>query len=135
MSTVSTDLILDVINAADRAQSLAVQQKLADVARQPAGDNFARVLNGGAVQQQLQPPLTSANFRSNAQPLETQFEAMVLKAFVEAMLPQGSGLPSTRPSFASSVWRSSLADQIANGLATQSPFGIARHLAKSASDG
>lgn len=122
------DIVLDVLKAADPARVSEARAKLAaaapsETARASAAEAFdaAYALS------------TRARFApENAQDLAAseaarKFEAMVLSNFVQSMLPAeseelfGKGMAGT-------IWKSMMAEQLANTLAEGGGIGIAKAL-------
>lgn len=119
----ASDIVLDVIRAADPAKSRAAAEKLIqlDGAAEPAGVSFDQVLARPAIKASAEapsampPPVSSASVRPPLDPRTKAYkglEQLVLKNLVESMLPQetssffGSGT-------AGDIWRSLLADKLA----------------------
>jgi peptidoglycan hydrolase FlgJ len=127
-SKLSSDIVMDVIAAADPARSTAAMSKLAGV---PDGSFAGRVdlaglrekLNGlpGTVQPVS---LTADNGRKLAY---RDFEASVLKSFFETMLPSSAG-GFYGQGTAGNVWRSMSADTLAQEFAKAGGIGIAQQL-------
>lgn len=143
-----SDLILDVINAADPSKAQAMATRL----RQASSTSSATAFSGrfdsemrqmGLPVEQLSTLGTSASTAlRNATTLAQkgavqgnsenyrQFEAMVLSSFVQSMMPTkatnvfGSGT-------AGEVWRSMLSEKIANEVSKVGGIGIAHRVAES----
>ncbi|TCT07955.1 rod-binding protein [Aquabacter spiritensis] len=138
-----SDLILDVINAADpkRAQAIAAQLKQASASSQapaPAegfGEELARIpldpmprlSASSSLALRNATALSQKGGASAADPYR-RFEAMVLSSFVDSLLPAkseatfGSGT-------AGNIWRSMLAERIAGEVAKSGGIGIADRIA------
>ncbi len=144
----SSDILLGVAKAADPQRYKAAVEKLA----RAAGDRMAAADLAAAAATKTAPTALSQNAaailanaeaaasaRAGSAPLVpsgkqrpdkayTQFEAFFLQTFVESMLPQeSSGFFGTGP--AGMIWKSMLAEQIANELAKSGEFGIAKKIA------
>lgn len=111
-----TDIIMDVARAADPEKVQAARDRLAAYASQAPGQaGFAATLEASS----------SGGVRATTEmaPFQ-QFEAFVLQSFIENMLPEdneavyGNGL-------AGGMWKSMMAEQIANQLAKAGGIGIA----------
>lgn len=147
--TLSTDLIVDVMNAAPPASVRRATARLADLA---AGWNSALAATAHSAtspffatvsplqvgfalptEQPVQVRMDAAQTFGEATPAARQafrgFEGMLLRNMLESMLPSadsgvyGDGL-------AGSIWRSMAADQFASLYAAQGGVGIASTLAK-----
>jgi peptidoglycan hydrolase FlgJ len=131
-----SDIVLDVLNAADPLRSEAATQRL-NALGAGASDDFAKALD--AVHQTSLPPvLGMADARSRlldksaaadkkAAHTKMELEATLLNNLVGEMLPKdapgvyGQGT-------AGDVWRSMLSDQIAHQIAKSGELGIAKKL-------
>lgn len=131
------DLLSEALSAADPRQAKAAEEKLARMAATegPAAVPFGSLLTPSASSDQALPPdpvppprMTNSGLLSvkAGKPFE-QFEVTVLKTFFESMLPQkanavfGSG-------FAGQVWKSWLAQSLAEVTGQAGGIGIARSL-------
>lgn len=148
--TATTDLVLDVLEAADPLAQRAAAAKLdalkssdadftvameAEVgrARAAAADQSATkaaevrsdAVNGAPVQV-IKAPASGEVYR--------KFEAFILQTFVETMLPKESEEIFGKGT-AGGVWKSMLAEQLGNQLAKGKGFGIAKQLAAAGPDG
>jgi flagellar protein FlgJ len=115
-----SDLVLDVVRAADPAAADAAREKLAaHAAARNAGAEFSIAGAGD-----IQPPAPPGNPRSD---IFMKFEALVLQTFLQSMLPKdtesvyGEGL-------AGEMWHSMMAEQLANQLAEAGGIGIAERI-------
>ncbi len=136
----STDVVLDVLNAADPSRaSLATQRLNALASSNAPGADFSADLDRAASPAPAIPaPLEgAADARSRLAEMpsgpdkvnqaKTQFEAMMLNSFVGEMLPKdesnvfGSGT-------AGDMWRSMLAEQVSLQIAKSGKLGLARRL-------
>jgi len=143
-----SDIILDVARAADPGKMLAATERLVQLAgnRGPDSGAFASLVDGmrrgrgpdrpfdpatAMVNLQNRQVLADGGLRSTLSPMtpHQQFEAFVLRSFVETMLPKdaeavfGSGT-------AGDVWKGMLAEKIGDELARSGGIGIAEQLAK-----
>jgi Rod binding domain-containing protein len=144
-----SDIIVDVASAADPQAYRAAVEKLARASESSnAAAEFASVAaaiatpNAGAVSTS-KPVASTPSMAPSASDLPatklpaktpipkayTQFEAFFLQTFVESMLPKdanalfGSGM-------AGNIWKSMLAQHLADELAQSAAFGIAKKLAE-----
>ncbi len=112
-----TDIVADVLGAANPGAVAAARQRLAE--RSSAAAESFEV---GATR--VAPPPRPDG---KATPPATRFEAMVLRTFVESLLPDnaesvyGKGL-------AGDMWKSTMAEKIADQLASRGGIGIANRL-------
>jgi hypothetical protein len=135
-----SDIVLDVINAADPTRAEAATQRLNALGAGAASDDFAKVLDTTAPSSTtgvaaavgmanaratlLKKDLAASQKTAHA---EVEFEATLLNNFVGEMLPKdapgvyGEGT-------AGDVWRSMLGDQIAHQIAKSGELGIAKRL-------
>ncbi|MGD0720908.1 MAG: rod-binding protein [Roseiarcus sp.] len=140
----SSDIVLEVLKAADPARAQAVTQRLTALGAGAVGgpDDFAKVLEAAepatpaaappapdAADMRDRLPTIGAEDAEAAKAARTQidFEASILKSFVDEILPKdetsvyGDGT-------AGDIWKSMLSDQIARQIAKSGAFGIARQL-------
>jgi peptidoglycan hydrolase FlgJ len=138
----STDVVLDVLNAADPARASFAAQRLNAIASgsaAPPGADFSADLDKAASQTAAPPvPIESAaDARSRLAEMpggpdklnqaKTQFEAMMLNSFVGELLPKdasnvfGQGM-------AGDMWRSMLAEQVSMQIAKSGKLGLTRRL-------
>ncbi|MBP0441262.1 rod-binding protein [Tianweitania sediminis] len=115
-----SDIVLDVLRAADPERAAAAKAKLAALA--PASETFpaepgtARFASVVRATEQGDRPQT-----------HQKFEAMVLQSFLQSMMPNdsetvyGGGM-------AGDIWKSMLAEQIAGVMAKRGGIGIADRL-------
>ena len=141
--TVTPDLVLDVLEAADPVAQRAATAKLdalkpsdadfaatmeAEVGKaRAAADRSATTMSeaqldaaNGAPVQVIKAPASGEVYR--------KFEAFILQTFVETMLPKDSEEVFGKGT-AGSVWKSMLAEQLGSQLAKGKGIGIARQLA------
>ncbi|MCC8938243.1 hypothetical protein CI1B_12170 [Bradyrhizobium ivorense] len=137
--TPTTDVVLDVLQAADPVAQRAATAKL-DALKSAAADFSTMQSEVGKAaaadgQAAADAELGASNmnapgtFKAAASgDVYRKFEAFVLQVFVETMLPQ-----QTQELFgkgtAGNVWRSMLAEQLGNQLAQGKGIGIAKQLA------
>lgn len=122
-----SDLIMDVARAADPVDMQDATRRLRSIAATGSGEGFALAFDSAAsgYEANFNRYKTSAQTGPGAgkSPAE-QFEAMILGQFVETMLPNdaeavfGEGATGE-------IWRSMLAEQVANQLAASGGIGIA----------
>lgn len=115
-----SDLVLDVVRAADPAAADAAREKLAaHASARYAGAEFSVAKAG-----EIRPSAPVGNPRSD---VFMKFEALVLQTFLQSMLPKdtesvyGEGL-------AGEMWHSMMAEQLANQLAETGGIGIAERI-------
>jgi flagellar protein FlgJ len=131
----SSDIILEVLKAADPLRAQAATQRLAALgaASADAADDFTKVLDAteqspvGGLRDRLPGVSLDAANDQKAARVQVEFEASILKTFVDAILPKdetnvyGQGT-------AGDIWKSMLADQIAKQIAKSGAFGISTRL-------
>ena len=141
------DLIVDVMAAADPTSQRVAASRLERLA---ADQNFAAAVDqkieSGGVQQSGVSAVAGAVLRGSAPEYGTghatlvkaansdsavyrKFEAFILQMFVESMLPKDASEVFGKGT-AGTIWRSMLAEQIANEMAKGNGIGIAKQLAK-----
>jgi Rod binding domain-containing protein len=140
----SSDILLEVLQAADPARAQAVTQRLVALGagEADAGDDFTKALDAAAQPAidgpeiapyaggmrdrlaNLSPAMTSDQ---KAARVETDFEASMLKTFVDAILPKDEADVYGQGT-AGDIWKSMLADQIARQIAKSGAFGISKRL-------
>lgn len=148
-----SDIVLGVANAADPQKLRAAAAQLALAQGNAAGAANAGLAGAGGDVAGAGGDVAGASFASaapKAQPVfapqtdaaaaqrspakrtpdaYTKFEAFLVQTFVESMLPQdapdvyGSGI-------AGKIWKSMLAEHLANEMAKSTSFGIAERIAK-----
>lgn len=124
----ASDIILDVINAADpssvREAHRALTQKAAN-GTQSASIEFSIARDGGAAARTGRGALSPAD---DAMKTYRDFEAMVLQTFVKSMLPQdaeeifGEGT-------AGEIWKGMMAEHLGRMISEGGGIGIAEQLA------
>jgi len=118
-----SDLVLDVVRAADPVERSAAAGKLQRIAAQAGtgGSGFRT-----AVDDTLASSVRtsgSAGGPAGKSPAE-KFEALVLHQFVETMLPDDAGNVFGEGA-TGEIWKSMLAEQVANQMAASGGIGIA----------
>ena len=120
----SNDLVLEVSRAADPARAAAVKEKLAALSGgAPAGgDGFQAAL--GAVAGATAPPaLRPGAPLSTAKKAQHMLESAFLTQFLQEMLPKDT--PSAfGQGYAGDMWRSMMAERIADQVAASGRLGI-----------
>ncbi len=135
-----TDVVLEVLSAADPARaSLAAQRLNALAGANAPGADFAADLDrAGHAAAATAPPLAwAANARSRLGEApggldrlgqaKTQFEAMMLNSFIGELLPKDTG-DVFGQGVAGDMWRSMLAEQVSMQIAKSGKLGLARRL-------
>jgi len=115
---VSTDLVLDVMRAAEPQRLAAAHQRLAGGARLAS----AETANQG------QSPAAQQAARIKA---HQQFEAVMLRSFTEQMMPKDASSLYGEGT-AGDIWRSLQVDLMSQQIAKSGGIGIAKMLDKSA---
>lgn len=130
-----SDLVLDVVKAANPADVQAAQEKLAANRAAFAATSLAENGNGFASTVDIlnragtQAGLGNANERTTAPkvpPAYHKFEAMVLQNFVKNMLPNSETLYGKGS--AGEIWKGMMAEQLGNTLAKNGGVGIAEKM-------
>jgi len=134
----STDVILDVLNAADPSRASLAAERLAALAagKTPPADFSATLDRADAAVRQNQAAglvdarshlAQAAGAPDKTARVKTEFEAMALGPFVNEILPkETSGLFGGGA--AGDMWRSMLADEIARQIAKSGALGLSRRL-------
>ncbi len=120
----STDLVLEVSRAADPARAAAVMDRLKALSSQGANSpqDFATTL-----EQAAPPPAAAGAPLSREAKAERQLESVVLSEFIGEMLPKEA--PSVfGQGYAGDMWRSMLAERVADQIAASGRLGIALRL-------
>lgn len=132
-----SDLILEVARAADPVSLQEATTRLRSIAVSGSGEGFDLAYSGAsgnakAAFGRYNPAATAET--QPAQSPEQKFEAMILTQFVETMLPENAetvfGEGST-----GEIWKSMLAEQVANQLAASGGVGIADLLSDTLNQG
>jgi flagellar protein FlgJ len=133
----STDIVAEVARAADPARAAAVTAKLNALSSQGAGSpqDFVAALDaaGGAAAtdglSDARGKLVNATLSRNArvEKAHTKLESVVLTELIGEMLPKDT--PSAYgQGFAGDMWRSMLAERVADQIAVSGRLGIASRL-------
>jgi len=132
-----SDLVLDVVKAANPADVEVAQAKLAANRAAFAATSLAENGNGfGATVDALNSAATQAGLgNANTHAAQTKvpqayrkFEAMVLQNFVKNMLPNSETLYGKGS--AGEIWKGMMAEQLGNTLAKDGGVGIAEKMYK-----
>ncbi len=135
----STDVVLEVLNAADPARvRLAAQRLEALAARAPAGHFAADLDQASAFSPSASSSAPGLADARSALTAETQapdaasrvkvdFEAMLINSFVGEMLPKDAGSVYGEGT-AGDMWRSMLSEQISRQIARSGALGLSRRL-------
>ena len=130
----STDLVLEVSRAADPTRASAVRDKLAALSTggPEAGDGFQAALGAAAGAATRPTPRPSAMVSSQgplspAKKAQRMLESAFLSQFIEEMLPKDT--PSAfGEGYAGEMWRSMLAQRIADQVAASGRLGVSERL-------
>ena len=135
-----TDVVLEVLSAADPARASLAAQRLNALAgpNAPTADFAADLDRAGDTAAATAPPLAgAADARSRLAEApggpdelgkaKTQFEAMMLNSFVGELLPKDTGEVFGQ-GMAGDMWRSMLAEQVSMQIAKSGKLGLARRL-------
>ena len=119
-----TDIVLEVSRAADPARAAAVAEKLGALARQGSEtpQDFATALKSAAG-----PPLAQAAPAARAANAQTKLESVFLSQFISEMLPKDAQSVYGQ-GYAGDMWRSMLAERVADQMAASGRVGIASRL-------
>ena len=139
----SSDIVLDVLKAADPVRAQAATQRLSALGASSVDspDDFAKALDaaqsapaaqpesiaGAADMRDQLPNLDALASDQKAEKTKIEFEASILKSFVDEIMPKnetdvyGEGT-------AGDIWKSMLSDQIARQIAKSGAFGISKQL-------
>ena len=127
-----SDLILDVVRAADPNEVAAAQEKLkasraafaaTSLADKGNGfDNAVSVLNSAASKAKLDQASHAAS--GEVPKAYKQFEAVILQSFIKEMLPENTESVYGKGN-AGSIWKSMMAEQIGNVMSEGGGVGIA----------
>lgn len=125
-----SDIVLDVVRAADPARQQAAVEKLTGrPVTESTRHEFASFV--GDVRPAAQPAACGQTMaRSGGQEVPDayrSFEAFFIQSFVESMLPKGSAA-NFGSGTAGEVWRSQLAEKIGTEIAASGGIGIADRL-------
>ena len=132
-----TDVVMEVLNAADPSRASLAAQRLSALADSdaPSGDFSADL--GRAASAALAPLADAADARSRLTEIpggpdklgqaKTQFEAMMLNSFVGELLPNDASSVFGQGT-AGDMWRAMLAEQISLEIAKSGKLGLASRL-------
>ena len=141
----SSDIVLEVLKAADQVRAQAAAQRLSALgaaAGVGAADDFTNVLdatepsslsapavvaNAGDMRDRLSALDLDAADDQKAARTQVEFEASILKTFVDSILPKDEADVYGQGT-AGDIWKSMLADQIARQIAKSGAFGISKRL-------
>jgi Rod binding domain-containing protein len=135
-----SDVVLEVLRAADPARAAAATQRLTALAGAGAPDAEAfdaTLAATSASSRNAEPVAEASNARARlaavgatpdkAARAKVEFEAMLLSSFVNQMLPKDADATFGK-GFAGEAWRSMLADQAARQIARSGALGIGKRL-------
>jgi len=132
----ASDLVADVLKAADPGQLRQAENQLRAL-------GAGRAAGAGAAREAFSPPVAGHSALSSPAPANDpafeahrKFEAMVLQSFLQTMLPKDNEAVYGKGT-AGNIWKSMMAEQLANVLADRGGIGIASRLladAQGASD-
>jgi len=137
-----SDVVLEVLKAADPARAAAATQRLNALAGAGAAEtgNFSETLAQTArpapPASPLLPGMPDARSRladaafaasDKAAKAQVDFEAVLLNGFVNEMLPK-DGSATFGQGLAGDMWKSMLADQVSRQIAKSGALGIAKRL-------
>ncbi len=136
----TSDVVLEVLNAADPARASMAAERLAALASSAPSRDFTADLDKAAASAAIPaPPLErglanarnaladAADATDPAARAKVEFEAMALNSFVGEMLPKESSAFFGQGT-AGEVWRSMLSEQIARQIAKSGALGLSRRL-------
>jgi Rod binding domain-containing protein len=132
----SSDVILEVLNAADPSRASLAAQRLSALAASNAEQaDFGADLLKAASKADSAPVAVESAADARARlagadklkQAKTQFEAMMLNSFVSELLPKDSD-DVFGQGMAGDMWRSMLAEQVSLQIAKSGKLGLARHL-------
>jgi len=133
-----SDVVLDVINAADPARASLAAERLAALARGAPASDFAADLDRASASAANAAPspagLADGRARLEATPdapdaaarVKVEFEAMMLNSFVGEMLPKDASVFGGGA--AGDMWRSMLSEQVSRQIAKSGALGLSRRL-------
>lgn len=135
-----TDVVMEVLSAADPSRASLAAQRLSALAgsNAPGADFSADLERAASSAAEISAPLTNAgDARSRLAEVpggqdklgqaKTQFEAMMLSSFVGELLPKDAGAVFGQ-GMAGDMWRSMLAEQASLQIAKSGKLGLARRL-------
>lgn len=135
-----SDIVNDVARAVDPAKYQAATKRLSDIASSAGTADFGEIYQATAAR-----PMGASSadaygmrmvFRNDAalsggdktKGAYQQFESFVLQTFIESMLPKDAEATFGKGT-AGSIWKSMMAEQIANQIAKAGGIGIAKTVA------
>lgn len=122
-----SDIVLDVAKAVDSVELAEARTRLANASAARRADGAFSLAEAGAAAASDGASSATSGTTGRDKASFVKFEAMVLRNFVEAMLPKsaeavyGKGL-------AGDMWKSMMAEQVANVVAQRGGVGIADRL-------
>jgi flagellar protein FlgJ len=139
----ASDIVLDVLRAADPVREQATTQRLSalgagsvdapeqfskalDAAEKPAAAP-AVLIDGANMRDRLPGVSAAAADDLKAAKTKVDFEASILKSFVDELMPKNETDVYGEGS-AGDIWKSMLSDQIATQIARSGAFGISKEL-------
>ena len=137
-----TDVVMEVLNAADPSRASLAAQRLSALAgsNAPAADFSVDLDRAASSATAIPAPLALANAADARSRLaeipggpdklgqaKTQFEAMMLSSFVGELLPKDASSVFGQGT-AGDMWRSMLAEQVSLQIAKSGKLGLARRL-------
>ena len=124
-----TDLVLEVERAADPARAAAVTARLNALSRAGGAGaaNFETALRDASPAPVARSAPAARTPTSHAGKAETKLESLVLTEFLSEMLPKDAESAYGK-GFAGEMWRSLLAERVADQLAASGRLGVAAHL-------
>ncbi|MGG7516294.1 rod-binding protein [Allorhizobium undicola] len=131
-----SDLVLDVVKAADSSSMAAAQERLqsaraatqaASLNEKNAGFDMAmNTMSSAASKAGLGNASTAIKAADIPKPYK-QYEGVILQNFVQSMLPKDSEAVFGKGN-AGEIWKSMLAEQIGNTIAERGGIGIAKQM-------
>ena len=133
----NSDIVQEVINAADPSRASMAAERLAALGRMSAakGDFAADLGRASATTASASRGLPDARAglaapagaADGASKVRVEFETMLLNSFVQEMLPKDSGSVYGQ-GYAGDMWRSMLSEQISRQIAKSGALGLSRRL-------
>ena len=126
----SNDIVLEVARAADPKRAAAVVDRLNALAREGSASpqDFASALqNAGVASRSIASARAAVATPSRAKVAQTKLESVMLSEFIGEMLPKDT--PSVfGQGYAGDMWRSMLAERVADQIAASGRLGLASRL-------